>query len=62
MFYHHACGSGRPFKLRATDHYLNSFIPNLLDSSGFTERLMENPCEFVHQLAGWNPNRYANFH
>lgn len=61
MFYHHACGSGRPFNLRASDHYLKSFIPSQTSVSSFTEKLMDNPCDFVHTLAGWNTNRYANF-
>jgi hypothetical protein len=61
MFYHHACGSGRPFNLRAADHYLSSFIPSQIDVSVFTEKLMSNPCEHVHKLAGWNSIRYASF-
>lgn len=61
MFYHHACGSGRPFNLRAADNYLASFIPGIIDVSGYTEKLMADPCEFVQQLAGWNPTRYAKF-
>jgi hypothetical protein len=60
MFYHHACGSGRPFNLRAADHYMASFIPSQFTVSNFTEKLMANPCEFVHKLAGWNTIRYAN--
>lgn len=58
-FYHHCCGSGRPFHLRASDGYLNKIIQPLGDLSNFTTMLMENPSDFVSKLAGWNPNRYA---
>lgn len=61
MFYHHACGSGRPFNLRAADHYMASFIPSQTNVSGFTDKLMAHPCGFIKDLAGWNPVRYADF-
>lgn len=59
MFYHHAAGSGRPFFLRAADTYLQKFVQPMEDNSAFTKKLMENPNEFVHNLAGWSPRSYA---
>jgi hypothetical protein len=61
MFYHHACGSGRDFHMRASGHYLTNIIPAILNTSGFTDQLMKSPCDFIKNLAGWNPSRYANF-
>lgn len=59
MFYHHCCGSGRPFHLRASDRYLNRIVKPLNDVSIYTKRLMEDPDKFVSLLAGWNPMRYG---
>lgn len=61
MFYHHSCGSGRPFHTRASDDYMSNFIPRLIDVSAFTEKLMAEPCDFTRKLAGWSPIRYADF-
>lgn len=61
MFYHHACGSGRIFGMRAANCYLSNIIPTILNVSRFTDQLMKSPCDFIKNLAGWNPSRYANF-
>ncbi len=58
-FYHHCCGSGRPFHLRASDDYLAKIVMPMDNLNLYTEKLMEDPEEFVSKLAGWNPNRYA---
>lgn len=55
MFYHHCCGSDRPFATRS-DNYWKQIIPE----RNFTERLMTNPIEFINKLAGWNPKMYLN--
>lgn len=59
MFYHHACGSGRPFNLRAADFYLQKIIRPIDDVSAFTRQLMEDPNGFIRKLAGWNNLRYG---
>jgi hypothetical protein len=61
MFYHHACGSGREFHMRASGHYLTNIVPGILNVSIFTDQLMASPCNFIKTLAGWNPSRYADF-
>lgn len=57
MFYHHCCGSGRTFNLRAKK-YISRIAPNQ-DLGVYTDRLMNSADEFVHKLAGWNPLKYA---
>lgn len=59
MFYHHACGSGRAFNLRAADFYMKDIMSPLQDLRLFTEQLMQNPNQFIKNLAGWNPRQYA---
>lgn len=36
MFYHHACGSGRSFDIRATDFYLDKILPPTGSVNNFT--------------------------
>lgn len=58
LFYHHCCGSGRWFNLRAKEYYDRVLRPcERLDA--FTAALMDDPEEFVNGLAGWSRNRYA---
>jgi hypothetical protein len=59
MFYHHCCGSGRWFNLRAKEYY-NRVIQPRDDLTPYTKQLMESPAEFIGKLAGWNPSRYAD--
>lgn len=59
MFYHHACGSGRTFNLRAADFYMKDIMLPLQNVSLFTDQLMQNPNQFIKNLAGWNPRQYA---
>jgi hypothetical protein len=58
MFYHHCCGSGRWFNLRAKEYYDRIVIP-VDDLSPYTEALFRDPNAFVSKLAGWNPARYG---
>lgn len=60
MFYHHCCGSGREFNLRANQYWLSS-IQATADMAQFTKSLMSDPSGFVSKLAGWSPERYAKF-
>jgi hypothetical protein len=57
MFYHHACGSGRNFNLRATDYWDNT-VSNIREVEGLMDQLFQNPVEFVKQLAGWSLEKY----
>lgn len=57
MFYHHCCGSGRPFALRAVEYW--KWTMGEVPTSQLTKTLMSNPEEFVANLAGWSPERYA---
>jgi len=59
MFYHHCCGSGRPFSIRGNP-YWDRVVSPLEDVSQLTEQLMAEPENFVAKLAGWNPKRYLN--
>jgi hypothetical protein len=59
MFYHHACGSGRNFNLRAADFYMKDIMLPLQNVNLFTEQLMQKPNQFIKNLAGWNPRQYA---
>jgi hypothetical protein len=59
MFYHHCCGSGRPFYIRGNP-YWDRVVSPVEDTIQFTEQLMENPEAFVAKLAGWNPKRYCS--
>lgn len=58
MFYHHCCGSGRWFNLRAKSYYERIVMP-VEDLTPFTTKLMADPAGFVAKLAGWNPQRYG---
>lgn len=58
MFYHHCCGSGRTFNLRA-QRYFSRIVPSIDDSAHLTNQLMTAPRQFIRRLAGWNPMRYA---
>ncbi len=58
MFYHHSCGSGRWFNLRAKDYY-SRIIPPLDDLGATTDKLFHEPNEFIRKLAGWSPARYG---
>jgi hypothetical protein len=57
MFYHHSCGSGRAFRVRART-YWDRVVEPLEDLEHFTHDLMADPEGFVSKLAGWNPKRY----
>lgn len=57
LFYHHCCGSGRSFRVRART-YWDRVVEPLEDLEFFTEELMMRPECFVAGLAGWNPKRY----
>lgn len=57
-FYHHCCGSGRSYNLRSRD-YWDIVCDKTINISNYTDDLMENPCKFVSNLAGWCPERYA---
>lgn len=59
MFYHHCCGSGRWFNMRANDYY-DRIVPRRDDLSQFTNQLFADPNGFVGKLAGWSPQRYAS--
>lgn len=58
MFYHHCCGSGRSFRVRART-YWDRVLEPLEDLEHFTQDLMTDPLKFVSDLAGWNRHRYA---
>ncbi len=57
MFYHHACGSGRPFMLRSMDYWKQTFGQDM-SPQHLTRELMANPEAFVANLAGWSPESY----
>lgn len=57
MFYHHCCGSGRNYNMRART-YWDHIAPVNTDPQKFTDELMAKPEEFVSKLAGWNPQLY----
>ena len=52
-FYHHGCGSGRPYNLRSID-YWDVICDKEFDINSYTQELMSNPIEFIRRL------RYAN--
>jgi hypothetical protein len=60
MFYHHSCGSGRWFNLRAKEYYDRIVMP-VDDLSHFTTRLFADPQGFIGKLAGWSPTKYGSF-
>lgn len=58
MFYHHTNGSGCKY-IEKSKWYWDHVIPPTDDLFDFTDQLMDDPNEFIHQLAGWNPEEYA---
>lgn len=57
MFYHHCCGSGRPFALRAVEYW--KWTMGEVPTSHLTQLLMKSPERFVADLAGWSTDRYV---
>jgi hypothetical protein len=58
MFYHHCCGSGRPFNVRGDKYWDKRDLNTPMEE--MTQMLMDNPSGFVSRLAGWAPQRYAD--
>lgn len=58
MFYHHCCGSGRWLSLRSNDYY-NRIVTPIDDLTPITNRLFQNPNEFIKKIAGWSVTRYG---
>lgn len=59
MFYHHSCGSGRWFNLRAKSYY-GRIVKPVESIQPLTTQLFTNPTGFVSRLAGWTPLLYAD--
>lgn len=59
MFYHHSCGSGRWFNLRAKSYY-GRIVKPVESIQPLTSQLFSNPTAFVSRLAGWTPSLYAD--
>jgi hypothetical protein len=57
-FYHHGCGSGREFIMRAQPYWEHA-VAAKADVEALTQRLMADPGRFVRRLAGWRPEAYA---
>ena len=58
LFYHHGCGSGRNFNMRARPYWAH-MIPAKFDVMGTIDDLMDHPNEFIGQLTGWEKTTYA---
>lgn len=60
MFYHHACGTGRKYNMRAAYYWDRVFEIDKTDPGKWNQELFDNPNEFISNLAGWNKDLYAN--
>lgn len=56
LFYHHGCGSGRKFNMRSRP-YWGHISPKFNVSKSIND-LMDNPNEFIGNLAGWHRSEY----
>jgi hypothetical protein len=58
LFYHHGCGSGRNFNMRARPYWAH-LIPPKFDVMRTIDDLMNDPNEFIGKLVGWENAAYA---
>jgi len=58
LFYHHCCGSGRNFNMRARPYWAH-VTPLKFDVMKSINDLMGNPNEFIGKLVGWEESKYA---
>lgn len=58
LFYHHCCGSGRNFNMRARP-YWSHVCDTKFDVMKTIDDLFANPNEFVGQFVGWDGIEYA---
>jgi hypothetical protein len=56
MFYHHGSGS-RAYNMRGIKYWKD--VEGICEVGELSEMLFDNPTQFISDLAGWTPSRYA---